>query len=901
MFWKRCCSCASGRRHRVGRHSFGASPGTGGKAQAGNVEKAAKAAEIKVDVLPLPYATRSKPTFDVPQLGYMWRNVPATTAAEVTTAVTASASGPPHLGHAFSLVLADVFTRFERMLGKTSVLHTFSREHGGKMALLAEKIGLAPAQLSDVRFEELQCLKERLTIADARPVRTTGLEHKAFAQDLWQRCEASGDIYLDSFNGWYNTREDRFIDEAEALAIGFVDALSGEALLRLQQPCYFFRLSRYAERLRVLFEERPDFLRPESSLLDVIQCLKTNGLRDVPITRMEPARGLRSPYKGHVLHVGFESLAQVAYGMQAEPHSSTSDHWLGDLHVVCKDQIWQQAVVWPAVLMSARLPLPRCIWTHGIVMGMDDRPMRYWLGNALSPHDLLDAIPADTLRWYFARAELADSRFCIAEMKRLHDEELRLLSNIVHRATTLAARFSGGQVPTVEASGSEPFNVKELRLKFEDAMRFLQLQLAAATLVNATAATEDWLTALVAGGQLGKMDEGARQSMIRVLLEAVFALAHLYAAFTPTLADAIASKFNAPLRSLSDFNSFDNLPPGCSVTSGSVLLKPLELLEVASDVAMPWPLTGAPSIEPLHVVGSENAPKNESSITPAPPPESCPKGRRLPDGLHLYLAHQWPPGILIRRVDEEDSMGDHQMVDERNEYAPLLEEIAFGDQCLDMGGHIGTLAVAMAEAAPNVHVLTVEPDPDSAAVLSANLLWRGLEDRVVLLPGALRTIAAASTPLYRTTLNSSISSCVPIHGRESVIVPVVTVADLLRRCHSSPCIAKVDIEGGEYEVLPHLLIACPDLRLLALELHFTKRVFQIHLAPALEELLELIGFHRLGGRQRSRQGVAELTFWSRAADAPRVPCELLPSLLALWRHTYAGCTERLAKQAGVQD
>mmetsp|Transcript_106171 Transcript_106171/g.298502 ORF Transcript_106171/g.298502 Transcript_106171/m.298502 type:complete len:139 (+) Transcript_106171:219-635(+) len=135
--------------------------------------------------------------------------------------------------------------------------------------------------------------------------------------------------------------------------------------------------------------------------------------------------------------------------------------------------------------------------------------------------------------------------------------------------------------------------------------------------------------------------------------------------------------------------------------------------------------------------------------------------------------------------------------------------------------------------------------------------------------------------------------------------------DVLRACDSPPTVVKMDIEGGEYEVLPPLLAACPELRLLSLEVHLTKRVFQAHLAPALTQLLELFGFRRVDGRQRGAAGTrasraddhgpCELTLWARDPGVPRVAPELLPALLALWRSTYAGCTEKLARRAGVSE
>lgn len=494
----------------------------------------------------------------------------------------------------------------------------------------------------------------------------------------------------------------------------------------------------------------------------------------------------------------------------------------------------------------------------------------------------------------------------------MHDVELRSLSNIVHRAMTLCSRYCQDRLPDVDVMGPFPFDVKDLRRKVEDCMREFRVASAAGALVEATTATDEWLLRI----EPWKLEDAQRQPLLRVLLEAVFVLAHLHAPFTPTIADAIACKFSSGLRPLGELKDFVNLEPGCAIASKSVLLKPLELdggaassnnpekAAVASiqanaprkDVAEDTQAgsktranTTAVELDPISKMQFESSSKLWE-------PEVCPAGRSIPEGMDLYLAERWAPGILVR-PSRDGSMGDHLMVDERCDYNDMLVRILPGEQCLDIGGHVGALTAALSEAAPGVRVVAVEPDPDSASVFRANLEWRRLE-HVTFLEAALRARGDASTTLYRATHNASVNSCVPVQGRDSIQVSVVTVADVLRACDSPPTVAKMDIEGGEYEVLPILLAACPELRLLSLELHLTKRVFQAHLGPALTELLELFGFRPLGGRRPELQGVLALTHWEREPGMPRVAPELLPALLALWRHAHMGCTEQLAARAG---
>uniref|UniRef100_A0A7S1A1G7 Methyltransferase FkbM domain-containing protein n=1 Tax=Noctiluca scintillans TaxID=2966 RepID=A0A7S1A1G7_NOCSC len=498
-------------------------------------------------------------------------------------------------------------------------------------------------------------------------------------------------------------------------------------------------------------------------------------------------------------------------------------------------------------------------------------------------------MPADTLRWYLVRAGRGgDFGLDVNALKEMHDDELRILSNVVHRATTLAKRVGKGCVPDASVFETTPFDVDVLRARVCASMAKVDLHDATDAIMQATLDTDEWLTELVADGKLAKLDQFHKLCLVRTLLDAVFVLAHFYAPFVPSMADAVIGKFSTKARPMSELSVvFANLEAGSAVSSDSVLLKPLELadLGVVEEVR---------SSTEKELVRERVEPVK---VEPQWTPESCPSDKVIPSGLSLYLSDTWAPGILVRPALENGTMGDHQIVDERVDYDMVLSRIRPGEQCLDVGAHIGALTIALADAAPGVRVVAVEPDPDSAAVLRSNLTWRGLKG-AVLLEGALRAHQAAATTLYRAPLNSSVNSCVPVDGRDPVQVGVVTVGELLSACSSPPTVAKVDIEGGEYEVLPQLIAACPELRLLSLELHFTKKTFRLHLAPALREVLALFGFRPLGAVPSI--GAAQLTHWERPPSAPRVANSLLPPILALWRHAYAGCSERLAERAGWQ-
>eukprot|EP00928_Gymnodinium_smaydae_P082902 TRINITY_DN66178_c0_g1_i1.p1 TRINITY_DN66178_c0_g1~~TRINITY_DN66178_c0_g1_i1.p1 ORF type:complete len:948 (+),score=193.19 TRINITY_DN66178_c0_g1_i1:350-2845(+) len=820
------------------------------------------------------------------------------------------------MGHAFELVLADVCARFEALAGRPVSLWTGAHEASLGNATDEAPVPRLPAERSRLR-DRLGVMRGLGCNAGARGVAAAGAAPAGSSagvcavEALWARCVASGDIYLGHYSGWYCSREDRFVDSQEALEAGFVDQVSGEPLLRLEQPSYFFRLSRHGPAVLDLLASSDDgdcgflVMQPEYRKM-FLKRLRRLSFQDVPITRPNLATA-RAPATAIVeaaaAHSSFCALALAnASARRLEPEAQASSAI--DLLLVGREALWSRAVLWPAILMSAGLPLPRRIWAHGMLMGPDRRSMSHSFGNVVNPHDILDTVPADSLRWYLIRAGAVGDAggqdmpgFDTEELRRLHDEELRALGNIVQRAMVLSARYCQGCVPnvTVDEVTDHPFDPAELLARSAAAVRGHRLSEAAGYLAEATKATDAWLLRL----EPWKLEEKNRQPILRVLFEAVFALAHLYAAFTPAIADALARKFGTPpLQRLEELDrGFGSLlKPGSSVASDSALLKAIEVIaESGASEKMPDGESPRPS-EASQAASPGKAPAApESSTHAAWAPDVCPAGRILPEGLQLYLFEKWSPGILVRGA-KEGFLGDHQIVDERVEYEAMLERIAPGEQCVDVGGHIGTLSAALADAAPGVRVVAVEPDPASCAVFQENVAWRELSDRVTLLHGALRERRKASTTLYRAPLNASVNSCVPVLGRDAIQVPVVTVSDVLTACAAPPTVLKMDIEGGEYEVLPPLLAACPELRLLSLELHFTKRVFRDHLAPALTEMLELFGFRRLDGKHRPRhEGVGELTHWERAPDAPRVALELLPPLLALWRHSRAGSMARMER------
>jgi methionyl-tRNA synthetase len=279
----------------------------------------------------------------------------------VSTAI-AYTNGYPHIGHAYEFLLADVIVRFRRVLGYKTFFLTGADEHGQKVAASAEAAGRTPEEHCTIYVNAFKALNQRLLVTNTDYLRTTDARHAATAQKLWCLCADNDDIYLDQYSGWYNEREETFVPDAEAEAAEFKDLSSGLPLKRVSEESYFFRLSKYTDRLLSHIEEDPSFIQPEQYRNNIVARLKKEGLKDLSISRTSFKWGIPVPAgfdPRHVMYVWFDALSNYLTGVNAlEAGDPLSCFWPANAHLIGKDITWFHCVIWPCMLMSARVPLP---------------------------------------------------------------------------------------------------------------------------------------------------------------------------------------------------------------------------------------------------------------------------------------------------------------------------------------------------------------------------------------------------------------------------------------------------------------------------------------------------------------------------------------------------------------
>ena len=395
----------------------------------------------------------------------------------LTTAISYP-NGKPHIGHAYEAIAADVIARFQRMNGRDVRLVTGTDEHGLKMAQTARAAGrdtmLFATEMSD-HFREM-CAKLNISI-DAF-CRTTDARHFEASIALWEAMAASGDLYLDRYEGWYSVRDEAYYGENEISdgEGGVKLSPQGTPVEWTVEESWFFRLSKYQDFL-IELNETPGFLEPESRRNEVLAFLKGNELRDLSVSRTSFGWGVPVPGSpGHVMYVWVDALTTYLTGIGfPDRDGDFARFWPADLHLIGKDIVRFHTVYWPAFLKSAGLPLPNKVFGHGFLLHRGEK-MSKSLGNVVDPLELADVFGVDQLR-YFLMREIAfgqdGSYSAEAIVTRCNAELANSFGNLAQRVLSMIFKNLYG-VLTAEHEGdyalevtSVRANITSMRLSFD--------------------------------------------------------------------------------------------------------------------------------------------------------------------------------------------------------------------------------------------------------------------------------------------------------------------------------------------------------------------------------------------------------------------------------------------------
>jgi len=369
----------------------------------------------------------------------------------ITTAISYP-NGVPHIGHAYEAIATDAIARFERLDGRDVFFMTGTDEHGIKMVQTARKEGITAAELADRNTPRFRDMVAALGCCNDEFITTREERHHKASQEIWRRMEANGDIYLDSYAGWYSVRDEAYYDESEltAGADGVKLSPQGTPVEWVEEETYFFRLSAYQHKLLTHYEANPEFILPVERRNEVASFVK-GGLRDLSISRTTFDWGVKVPgNEKHVMYVWVDALTNYITGAGFPDESDPKwRYWPADVHVIGKDIVRFHAVYWPAFLMSAGIALPKRVFAHGFLFNKGEK-MSKSVGNVVDPFSLIAAYGVDQLRYFFLR-EVAfgqDGSYSHdAIVNRTNADLANDLGNLAQRSLSMIAKNCAGRVP----------------------------------------------------------------------------------------------------------------------------------------------------------------------------------------------------------------------------------------------------------------------------------------------------------------------------------------------------------------------------------------------------------------------------------------------------------------------
>jgi len=491
-----------------------------------------------------------------------------------------------HIGNTYTTVSADAIARFKRLTGYDVMFLAGTDEHGQKIQRIAEEKGVTPKEYVDKVVAGIQELWEIMDISYDKFIRTTDEYHKKAVQKLFKQLYDQGDIYKSAYEGWYCTPCESFWTETQAVDGKCPDC--GRPVEKAKEEAYFFKMSKYADRLIEYIETHPEFIQPESRKNEMLNNFLRPGLQDLCVSRTTFNWGIPVEFDpGHVIYVWVDALSNyiTALGYNSDDTSLYEKYWPADVHLIGKDILRFHTIYWPIMLMALGLPLPKQVFGHGWLLFDGGVKMSKSKGNVIDPVILVNHFGVDAVRYYllheipFGNDGIFTSEIFI---KKTNSDLANDLGNLLSRTVTMIEKYFDGVIPGPKETADVDNELIELALgtshKVEKAIDDLKIPEALDhvwTLIRRTNKYIDETTPWVLGKD--EAQKGRLGTVLYNLVESLRMISVLLVAFLPTTSNKINAQINASNVSWDSLKSFDGTISGVKVNKGEVMFPRIDV------------------------------------------------------------------------------------------------------------------------------------------------------------------------------------------------------------------------------------------------------------------------------------------------------------------------------------
>lgn len=538
----------------------------------------------------------------------------------ITTAI-AYTSGKPHIGNTYEVVLADAIARYKRQQGYDVFFQTGTDEHGQKIELKAEEAGITPKEFVDNVSTEIRRIWDLMNTSYDKFIRTTDEDHEKQVKKIFKKMYAKGDIYKGHYEGMYCTPCESFFTESQLVDGKCPDC--GRPCVPAKEEAYFFKMSKYADKLIDYINTHPDFIQPESRKNEMMNNFLLPGLQDLCVSRTSFKWGIPVDFDPkHVVYVWLDALTNyitgIGYDCDGESTEQFKQLWPADLHLIGKDIIRFHTIYWPIFLMSLDLPLPKQVFGHPWLLQGDGK-MSKSKGNVLYADELVDFFGVDAVR-YFVLHEMPFENDGVITwelmVERLNSELANTLGNLVNRTISMSNKYFGGVVENKGVAEPVDDDLKNFILsvpaKVNEKMDKLRVADAMTEVFTIFKRCNKYIDETMPWA-LAK-DEEKKDRLATVLynlVEGICIGATLLKSFMPETTERILAQLSAEDRTLEDLNTFGLYPSGNKVTEKpEILFSRLDLKEVMEKVAeLHPPKAEEPAEEKEDVIDMEAKPE----------------------------------------------------------------------------------------------------------------------------------------------------------------------------------------------------------------------------------------------------------------------------------------------------